>query len=43
VLWLTALRREGITVTFGQFLKVGLIVMPVALIPCLYVLARGNS
>jgi arsenical pump membrane protein len=43
VLWLTALRREGIVVGFGQFLKVGLIVMPVALIPCLYVLARGGA
>ena len=43
VLWLTALRREGIDVSFGQFLKVGLIVMPVALIPCLYLLARGAA
>jgi arsenical pump membrane protein len=36
VLWLTALRRDGVVVSFGQFLKVGLIVMPLALLPCLY-------
>src|SRR5206468_4896238 len=35
VLWLTALRREGIDVSFGQFLKVGLVVMLVALVLCL--------
>lgn len=39
VLWLTALRREGIEVGFGQFLKVGLAVMPVALVLCLYALS----
>lgn len=32
VLWLIALRREGETVSAGQFLKVGIIVMPPALI-----------
>jgi arsenical pump membrane protein len=36
VLWLAALRREGIVVGFTQFLKVGLIVMPPALLLCLY-------
>jgi arsenical pump membrane protein len=36
VLWLTVLRREGIEVGFLQFLKVGAIVMPVALLLCLY-------
>lgn len=39
VLWLTALRREGIAVGFVEFLKVGLCVMPVALVLCLSVLA----
>jgi arsenical pump membrane protein len=39
VLWLTALRRDGIVVSFGQFLKVGLIVMPLALLPCLYAIS----
>jgi arsenical pump membrane protein len=32
ILWLTALRREGITVTAWQFLKIGALVMPPALI-----------
>lgn len=41
VLWLTVLRREGIEVSFLQFLKVGAIVMPLALLPCLYVLSLG--
>ncbi|ALK97122.1 arsenic transporter [Massilia sp. WF1] len=35
VLWLTVLRREGIEVGFFQFLKVGLVAMPVALVLCL--------
>lgn len=39
VLWLTALRREGIEVGFFQFLKVGLAAMPVALVLCLWVLS----
>jgi arsenical pump membrane protein len=38
ILWLTVLRREGIVVGFAQFLKVGVIVMPVALLLCLYAL-----
>ncbi len=33
VLWLIALRREGIEVTGAQFLRVGALVMPPALIP----------
>lgn len=41
VLWLTVLRREGIEVGFFQFLKVGAIVMPIALLPCLYVISLG--
>lgn len=32
ILWLTALRREGENVTFWRFLKVGLLVMPPALL-----------
>ncbi|HEY4321518.1 MAG TPA: arsenic transporter [Gemmatimonadales bacterium] len=32
ILWLTALRREGEDLTFGTFLRIGLIVMPPALI-----------
>jgi arsenical pump membrane protein len=39
VLWLTALRREGVEVSFMQFLKVGLVTMPVALLLCLGALA----
>jgi arsenical pump membrane protein len=41
VLWLTALRREGIDVGFVQFLKTGAVVMPIALLPCLYVVSIG--
>ncbi len=32
ILWLTALRREGINVTAGTFLKLGFLVMPPALL-----------
>jgi arsenical pump membrane protein len=32
ILWLGAIRREGENVTFGRFLKVGIIVMPPALL-----------
>jgi arsenical pump membrane protein len=31
ILWLNAMRREGLHVSFGTFLKVGVIAMPVAL------------
>ena len=31
ILWLIAMRREGLHVGFGTFLKVGAIAMPVAL------------
>jgi arsenical pump membrane protein len=31
ILWLAALRREGLTVGFGTFLKIGAVVMPPAL------------
>jgi arsenical pump membrane protein len=32
ILWLTALRREDLTVGFGTFLKIGAVVMPPALV-----------
>lgn len=32
ILWLTAIRREGQDVSAGQFLKLGVLVMPPALI-----------
>ena len=32
ILWLTALRREGVEVSAWQFLKLGMLVMPVALV-----------
>jgi arsenical pump membrane protein len=32
ILWLTALRRENLAVSFGTFLKIGAVVMPPALI-----------
>jgi arsenical pump membrane protein len=35
ILWLTAIRREGESVGFWRFLRVGALVMPVALIPAL--------
>jgi arsenical pump membrane protein len=41
VLWLTVLRREGIEVGFLQFLKVGAVVMPVALLLCLWAVSLG--
>jgi len=31
ILWLIAMRREGLDVVFGTFLKVGAVAMPVAL------------
>jgi len=31
ILWLIAIRREGLHVSFGTFLKVGVIAMPAAL------------
>lgn len=35
ILWLTALRREGLEVSFWRFLKIGLVVMPPALLAAL--------
>jgi arsenical pump membrane protein len=43
VLWLTVLRREGIEVGFLQFLKVGAVVMPVALLLCLYAISLTGA
>ena len=39
ILWLVALRREGITVSSRQFLALGLLVMPLALIAALTAVA----
>jgi arsenical pump membrane protein len=38
ILWLIALRREGVEITAWEFLKVGVIAMPVALLASLLVL-----
>jgi arsenical pump membrane protein len=38
ILWFTALRREGQTVCAGAFLKLGIIVMPPALLLAIGVL-----
>ncbi|MGE5117772.1 MAG: arsenic transporter [Betaproteobacteria bacterium] len=35
ILWLVALRRDGVQVSFGEFLRVGIVVMPAALLPAL--------
>ena len=35
ILWLAALRREGLDVGFWQFLKLGALVMPAALLPAI--------
>jgi arsenical pump membrane protein len=42
ILWLAALRREGEHVSAGAFLKLGALVMPVALLPALAVLLALN-
>jgi arsenical pump membrane protein len=39
ILWLSALRREGLHVGAWSFLKLGVIIMPPALILCLATLA----
>jgi arsenical pump membrane protein len=41
ILWLIALRREKVKISFWQFLKVGAITMPAALIGAVLVLGRG--
>jgi arsenical pump membrane protein len=40
ILWLIALRRENVEITAREFLKVGLIAMPIALVASLLVLTR---
>ncbi len=40
ILWLIALRREKVKITGGQFLKVGLVVMPLALLASVLVLRK---
>jgi arsenical pump membrane protein len=40
ILWLVALRREGIDVGFWRFLALGLVVMPPALIAALFMIQR---
>jgi len=40
ILWLAALRREGIDVGFWRFLALGLVVMPPALIAALFMIPR---
>ncbi|CAG9173205.1 arsenic transporter [Cupriavidus pinatubonensis] len=42
LLWLTALRRDGHMVTAGQFLRLGAVVMPAAMVPTLAVLALAR-
>jgi arsenical pump membrane protein len=32
ILWLTAIRREGLEVSGWQFLKIGAIIMPISLV-----------
>ncbi len=39
ILWLTALRREGVTMTAWQFLRLGALIMPPALLGALLALA----
>jgi arsenical pump membrane protein len=38
ILWLIALRRERVKITFWEFLRVGLVVMPIALLGAMLVL-----
>jgi arsenical pump membrane protein len=39
ILWLIALRREGLSIATWQFLRLGIVVMPPALLAALFVLA----
>jgi len=43
ILWLIALRRENVKVTGWQFFKVGLVVMPAALLGSILVLSLFRS
>ena len=40
ILWLMALRREGVKISGRQFFKIGLVVMPVSLIACVLALQK---
>ena len=40
ILWLIALRRESVEITAWEFFKIGIIVMPAALIASLLVLRK---
>jgi arsenical pump membrane protein len=42
VLWLTALRREGIDVSAARFLRTGAVVMPLALVLAVLALSRSS-
>jgi arsenical pump membrane protein len=39
LLWLTALRREGVQISALEFLKAGFLLMPAALVPAVWVLS----
>lgn len=43
ILWLAALRREGIRVSAGTFLKIGMVVMPVSLLLALAAALAGPA
>jgi arsenical pump membrane protein len=43
ILWLSALRREGLTIGAGAFLKLGLVVMPPALVLALAALTACHA
>ncbi|MGO8701655.1 MAG: arsenic transporter [Limisphaerales bacterium] len=40
ILWLMALRREGVKISGRQFFKIGLVVMPASLLACVLALQR---
>jgi arsenical pump membrane protein len=40
ILWLIALRRENVEITAWEFMRVGLVLMPVALLASVLVLRR---
>jgi arsenical pump membrane protein len=42
ILWLIALRREKMEITFWQFLKVGLVTMPLSLLGAILVLKGSH-
>jgi arsenical pump membrane protein len=42
ILWLIALRREGLSIAAWQFLRLGIVVMPPALLAALLMLALST-